>query len=56
MEAKGFTDKDLAEHTGVKPQNVRGWLADKDATLPRMVNVLEIADLLECTPSDLLGY
>lgn len=56
MEAKGITPEELAEHTGASLKNVKFWLGHKRTTLPRMVNILEIADLLGCTPSDILGY
>lgn len=45
----------LAERTGISISTIERWL-DRWPHLPRTDHLLRLADALNCTPSDLLGY
>lgn len=50
--------KDLSEKTGFNQHTIKYWLGKlkRQPTLIRTSDLLRLADALNCTPSDLLGY
>lgn len=55
MLAQRMTNEMLAERTGFTLKSIERWLW-LYPKLPQAMNLLRLADALDCTPSDLLGY
>lgn len=50
---KGITDKRLASLVGVTPYTVWRWKTGRRE--PSVKNLIQLGNVLDCTPNDLLG-
>lgn len=48
--------EELKKRTGIGKKTIEEWFEETRFALPNVLNLLRIADALDCTPSDLLGY
>lgn len=56
MEERSLMPEQMRDRTGIGIAKIRDWISDRPESLPSVLNLLRLADALNCTPSDLLGY
>lgn len=56
MNEINITNYDLANRMKISIYTVNNWLRKSNSIFPKTSQLILIADALECTPSDLLGY
>lgn len=56
MNEADVSAEELKKRTGIGKNALEEWLTENRFALPNVLNILHIADALDCTPSDLLGY
>lgn len=56
MNESDMTPDEMAEYAGVHLTTMRTWLGGSHNSFPKTFPLIRIADALDCTPSDLLGY
>lgn len=56
LEERNMTLAGLAKQTEFRLETVRHWFSKTRPHLPPTVKFLKICEILECTPSELLGY
>lgn len=56
LEERNMTLAGLAKQTEFRLETVRHWFSKTRPHLPPTVKFLKVCEILECTPSELLGY
>lgn len=56
MEEQSLLPEQIHKRTGITLSTIEQWISEKPPALPSVMNLLRLADALDCTPSDLLGY